>query len=152
MVSVQSSSPSGPTVSVWSTSPDWLVSIGLLSSRPSNALYHSVAFHHIILKHLYPTGYSWCQMRVMSHRGYDGWHYSLSLSIENMAICVCIVLTYHCNRDNTPGWVVLMWSRDFCLAVIAVAIVVAYNRRTLTNHHMIVPLCDPPWPPNCDQS
>jgi len=88
MESLWSSTLSRPTVSFWYTSPDWLVSIGLLSSGPSTSLYHSITFLQIVLKYLRPTGPSTCQSRVTQYRGDDGWRHSVSLSIENIAMCV----------------------------------------------------------------
>jgi len=127
MVTFQSSSLSGPTVSSWYTSPEWLISIRLLSFRPSTSLYHSTAILHIVLNDFYPTGHSWCQSRVTSYKGDDGWCHPLSLSMENIAMCVCTGLTQHCNCDNTRGWVVMWWSRDLYPAVIGGAIMLAFN-------------------------
>jgi len=79
MVCFQCSSQSGPIVYFWYRSWDWLVSIRLLSPRPSTSLYHSIAFLHIVLKCLLPTGHSWCQSRVTLYRGDDGRCHSLSL-------------------------------------------------------------------------
>ena len=152
MVSFHSSSHSWPTVSCWYTSPDWLVSIGLLSSGPSTSLYHSTAFLHIVLQCLQTTAHSKCQWKVTPYRGDDGWRHSSSPSIENLAICIRVVLTHNCNCDNTRGWVVKMWSRDLCLAVIGVVIVLAYNWWTLINCPMTISSSDHSWPRNCDQS
>jgi len=152
MVFFQSSSLSWPTVFFWYTSPDWLVSIGLLSSGPSTSWYHSTAFLQIMLKCFYHTGHSWCQSRVTSYNSDDGWPHSVSLSIQNIAMCVCTVLADNCNCDNTRGWVVMMWSRDLCLVVLGVAIALAYNWWTLINCHMTMSLSDRSWPWNRDQS
>jgi len=135
-----------------SNPPDWLISIGLLSSGPSTSLDHSIAFHHIVLNDLHPTAHSWCQSRVTSYRGEEGWHHSVSLSVKIIVRCVCIILTHHCNCDNTRGRVVIMWSRDPCLVVIHVAIVLAYNWWTLINRHMTAWSSDHSWPQNHDQS
>jgi len=152
MISFQFSSLSGPTVSFWYTCPDWVVSIGLLSSRPSTSLYRSTAFLHIVLKCFYPTGHSWCQLRVTSYNGDDGWRHSLSLSIQYIAMCVGTVSTNHFNCGNTQGWVAMRRSRDFCLAVIGVGIVLAENGWTLINHHVTTSLSDHSWPRNRDRS
>jgi len=152
MFSGHSSSLSGRTVSFWYTSPDWFLSIGLLSSRPSTSSFHSIAFLHTMLRYLYPTGHSRCQLRVTSSRGDNSCCHSLSLSIENIAMCVCIVLTDHCNYYTSRGWVVMMWSRASCLAVIGVVIVLAYEWGTLINRHMTTSSSDHSWPWNHDRS
>jgi len=152
MVALQSSSHSRPTVYFWYTAPGRLLSIRLLSSGPSASLYHSTAFLHMMLKCVDPTGHSKCQLRVTSYRGDDGWCHSWSPSIEHIAMCVCIVLTHHCNSDNTWRWVVMMWLSDICLAVIDLVNVRAYNWWTLIIRHMTTTSSDWSWRRNYDQS
>ena len=152
MVPLQSSSLSGPTVSFWHTSPDWLVSIGLLFSRPSSSLYHSTAFLCIVLKYPYPTGHNQCQSKVASYRGDDGCCHSLSLSVESIVMGVCIVLTHHYCYDNTREWVVIMMLRDMCLVVIGVVIVHACNWWTVFHRHLTSSSSDIAWPRNRDNS
>ena len=127
IVLFQSSILSGSGVSIWYTSPDWLVSIGLLSSGPSPSSYHSTVFPHIKFGYSYHTGHIWCQLTVISYRGDDSRHHSLSVFLVNIAICIYAEIRYHCSCDNTWGWVVMMWLKNICLAVIGVETVLTYN-------------------------
>jgi len=87
-----------------------------------------------------PDGFTFCWC------GDDGCCHSLSLSIENIAMCVWTVITLNCNCENTRGWVMMKWSRDLCMAVIGVAIVQAYNCWSLINCHMTTSTSDLSWP------
>jgi hypothetical protein len=135
IISLPTSSLSRLTVLFWYSSPDWLVSIGLLSSRPSTSLYHSTAFFYIVLKCPYPTGHNWYQLRDTSYCVDDSWYHSLSVFVESIAICVCFVLSHGWNHDNTQQWVVMMWSKNLCVVVIGVVIVLAYQWWTLSHPH-----------------
>jgi len=153
MIFFQSSHLSGTTVSFWYTSPDWLELIGLVSSKPSTSLYHSMAFLHIVLRCLYPTGHYWCQSRATSYSSDNCGCHSLSLSIVSIAMCICFLLTRHPNCDNAWRWVVMMWLTDMCLVVIGVATLLAYNLWTLSHCHLTSSSSsDILWPKHCDQS
>jgi len=103
---------------------DWYRSDSCLPDHLS--LYTiQIAFVHNILKDLYPTGHSWCQSRVTPYRCDNSWRHSTTWARENIAMCICIESTHHHDYDNTGGWVVMMWSRNLCLAVISVLIVLA---------------------------
>jgi hypothetical protein len=84
IVSFQSFNLSRQTVSFRYTCPEWLVSIGLLSSRPSSLLHHSAAFLCITFKCPSHTGRNWWQSKMTSYRGDNGWCHSLSSSIEHI--------------------------------------------------------------------
>jgi hypothetical protein len=66
-------------------------------------------------------------LTVTECRGDDGWRHSVSLTIENIAMCICVVFPHHCNDDNIQVWVVMMWLSDLFLAVIGLAILQVSN-------------------------
>jgi len=152
MVSFHSSSLSWPTVFFWHSLPDWLLFIGLLSSGQSTSISHSTAIPHIVSDYSDPTGNHWCQLRVTSYTGDVSWCHSGSVSIENIVMFICAVLSHHCSCDNTRGWVVMMLSKDVYLAVIGVSLVLAYNWWTIYHRHLTSLSSDVSWPWKRDQS
>jgi len=92
------------------------------------------------------TSFSWFQLKGTLFGGDNGWHHSLSLSIENVAMCVWIVMIHHFNYHNIRKWVVMMRSRDLWLAITGKAIVVVYDLWILIDCNMIASSSDHPWP------